>query len=91
MGHCTGGPGPNWFGQLGTVTAKGPKHGIYDALEDWVEKGTPPAEIIATKYENDSPHGKVEMTRPLCPYPQQIKYNGSGDTNEYSSFSCVAP
>lgn len=91
VGHCIGGSGPSFFGQLGAPTAKGPKYGIYDALESWVEKGDAPGAIIATKYENDNSKGKVDMTRPLCPYPQEIKYHGSGDTNDYTNFSCVAP
>jgi hypothetical protein len=33
MEHCSHGPGPNSFGQLGTTTAKTAEHGIYDALE----------------------------------------------------------
>jgi len=91
MGHCFGGPGPNSFGQLGTVTEKGPKHGIFDALEGWVEKGTPPGEIIATKYIGDDQHKTVQMTRPLCPYPQELQYKGSGDSNDSANFSCGAP
>lgn len=87
MQHCIGGPGPTLFGQLGTTTAKGPEHGIYAALEEWVEKGAAPAEIIATKY--DASH-KAVMTRPLCPYPQVAKYKGSGDTNDYTNFVCTA-
>jgi feruloyl esterase len=34
--------------------------------------------------------GKVDRTRPLCPYPQIAKYAGSGDTNSAASFSCAA-
>jgi hypothetical protein len=30
-------------------------------------------------------------TRPLCPYPQQARYNGSGATNDANNFSCVIP
>ncbi len=86
MQHCYGGPGATSFGQLGTTTAIGPEHGIYAALEDWVEKGTAPGEIVATKY--DSSH-KAEMTRPLCPYPQIPKYKGSGDPNDYKNFGCA--
>lgn len=87
MQHCMNGPGPASFGQLGTTTAKGPSHGIYSALEAWVEKGTAPGEIIATKYADDS----AVMTRPLCPYPQAARYKGTGDTNDYANFSCEAP
>jgi feruloyl esterase len=36
MGHCSGGPGPNSFGQKGHTTAKGPAQGVYTALEEWV-------------------------------------------------------
>lgn len=90
MQHCIGGPGATWFGQLGTVTAKGPKHGIYTALEDWVEKDTSPGEIIATKYEQDNSTKSVQMTRPLCAYPQVAKYKGSGDPNDSANFACTA-
>ncbi len=91
MQHCVSGPGPNWLGQGGTTTAKGPEHGIYSALEDWVEKGRAPDAIIATKYTGDNPSKAVQMTRPLCPYPQVARYKGSGDTNDYATFTCAAP
>jgi len=90
MQHCVSGPGPNWLGQGGTTTAKGPEHGIFAALEEWVEKGTAPDTVIATKYIGDNSSKGVQMTRPLCPYPQVAKYKGSGDTNDYTSFTCVA-
>ncbi len=91
VNHCVGGAGPSWFGQLGTKTAKGSEHGLYDALETWVEKGDAPGDIVASKYENDNPKGKVQMTRPLCAYPQVPKYSGSGDPNDAANFSCAAP
>ncbi len=91
MQHCIGGPGPSSFGQLGTKTAQGPERGIYTALEQWVEKGATPSEVIATKYVEDNSSKGVQMTRPLCSYPQIAKYNGSGDTNDYANFACVAP
>ena len=90
--HCAGGPGPSAFGQLGIPTAKDPKFGIFDSLQNWVEKGIPAADVIATKYAPDE-HGenKVVMTRPLCPYPAIAKYNGSGDPNGAASFACTKP
>ena len=91
MQHCIGGPGPSSFGQLGTKTAQGPERGIYAALEEWVEKGTAPADVIATKYVEGNSAKGVQMTRPLCPYPQIANYKGSGDTNDYTNFSCTAP
>ena len=62
------------------------------ALEQWVEKGTAPSQIIATKYATGQgpvpDFSKPMMTRPLCPYPQAAKYKGTGDTNDAASFSC---
>jgi Tannase and feruloyl esterase len=89
MQHCIGGPGPSFLGQLGTTTAKGPEHGIFTALEGWVEKGTAPGELVATKYRDNDRRKPPEMTRPLCPYPQIAKYKGTGDTNDSASFVCI--
>ena len=91
MQHCIGGPGATWLGQLGTTTARGDKHGIYDALERWVEKDTAPGQIFATKYVEDNPAKGVQLTRPLCPYPQIARYKGAGDTSDAASFTCAAP
>jgi hypothetical protein len=90
MQHCIGGPGATYFGQLGTTTAKGPEHGIYSALEEWVEKGTPPGDIVATKFTGDNPTRPAQLTRPLCAYPKVPKYKGAGDTNDYTNFTCAA-
>ena len=91
--HCTGGPGANSFGQVGIGAGpRDPQHNIQTALEQWVEKGIAPEQIIATKYANDfDPAAGVKMTRPLCPYPQAAKYKGTGDTNDAASFACAAP
>jgi hypothetical protein len=86
MAHCAGGPGPSAFGQLGILTVKGA--GALNLLEDWVENGKAPAELVATKYSADK---KVQMTRPLCPYPQLAKYAGHGNPDDSASFSCVIP
>lgn len=52
------------------------------ALENWVEKGATPEAMRAT--------GRAfpQRSRPLCPYPQYAAYNGSGDPEEASSFTC---
>jgi Tannase and feruloyl esterase len=91
MQHCFPGPGPNWFGQTGHTTAKGKPYGIFNALEDWVENGTAPGDIVATKYLDDDPSQGIQMTRPLCPYPQIARYKGAGDTNDAANFLCQAP
>jgi feruloyl esterase len=41
-------------------------------LEQWVEKGQAPARITASHSTN----GKIDRTRPLCPYPQVARYTG---------------
>ena len=54
------------------------------ALEQWVEKGKAPDMLVASRVRD----GKVDRTRPLCPYPQVAAYLGSGSTDEASSFVC---
>jgi hypothetical protein len=89
MQHCSGGPGPHSFGEDGQPVPDDPEHNVYMALEQWVERGTEPSRIVATKYTDDSDPAKgVRMTRPLCPYPQVAKYKGAGDTNDAASFVC---
>jgi feruloyl esterase len=53
-------------------------------LDRWVEEGKAPASIMASH----STAGKVDRTRPLCPYPQMAVYKGSGSIDEAASFSC---
>jgi feruloyl esterase len=71
MTHCAGGVGPSSFDAV-------------TALEEWVEKGIKPAELVASRMAG----GVVERTRPLCPYPQVATYKGSGSIDEAASFVC---
>jgi len=88
MQHCGNGSGPNTFGQA-TVGYGEPDHDIDAALERWVEQGTAPEQIIATKYKaNGNLESGVARTRPLCAYPKTAHYRGSGSTDEASSFIC---
>jgi len=90
MQHCGGGPGPDSFGQEGpTPMAKDAAHSLQLSLEQWVEKGTAPSAIIATKYAGRGASEDVQMTRPLCAYPEIAKYKGSGDPHDARSFVCV--
>ena len=92
MQHCAGGPGADQFGQPGMLRRKGTPD-IQDAIETWVEKGTPPPSIVAARFEGNGndPDAKPKMTRPLCPYPQVAKYKGSGNPNDAANFTCSAP
>lgn len=91
MQHCADGPGPDVFGENGFSISNDPQHDIYVALEQWVEKGTAPPSVIASKLEGSDADPKVKLSRPLCSYPQQAQYKGSGDPNEGSNFTCETP
>lgn len=54
------------------------------ALDQWVEQGKAPASIVASH----STGGKVDRTRPLCPYPQTAVYKGSGSIDDAANFAC---
>ena len=85
MGHCAGGNGPNTFGNRPGAPID-PDHDVVAALEQWVEKGIAPKQLIGTgKATGDS---SATLTRPLCAYPQTAHYNGSGDTNQAANFTC---
>ncbi len=88
MQHCGGGAGPNSFGQWSVARAD-PEHDIAAALERWVEQGIAPEQIIAAKHKNAmDPASAVERTRPLCAYPKEAGYRGSGSTDDASNFEC---
>jgi Tannase and feruloyl esterase len=89
--HCADGPGPDAFGQAGDWASDDAARSLRVALEEWVERDTAPATIIATKYTGEEPARRETMTRPLCPYPQEAKFKGTGDPNDAASFSCVMP
>jgi len=94
MQHCNGGPGATSFGQFGYVPAglpDDPEHDLYLALEAWVEKGSAPQKLIATKLEEKTTPPHVLMTRPLCAYPLQAKYIGTGDNTDAANFTCASP
>ncbi len=91
MSHCGGGAGANVFGNAVAVPDADASKAVVMALDRWVEHGVAPAKILARRYVDNNPAKGVEMTRPLCPYPQQARYNGSGDPNQASSFTCRIP
>lgn len=55
------------------------------AVDNWVETNQAPQSIPASRIRD----GKVDRTRPLCPYPQQAVYKGSGSTDEAANFTCA--
>jgi feruloyl esterase len=69
--HCGGGAGPD----------------VVDwpaAIADWVEKGSAPQRLVATKLSSNT----VVKARPICAYPQHAVYTGNGSTDEEKNFIC---
>jgi feruloyl esterase len=54
------------------------------ALDQWVQTNQPPESIPASRVRE----GKVDRTRPLCAYPKQAVYQGSGSTDDAANFAC---
>lgn len=87
MNHCRGGPAADQFDML-------------TSLVDWVEQGKAPEAIVATARGAGNPMGAnpelpagwaADRSRPLCPYPQIARYDGKGDIEKASSFTCKRP
>jgi feruloyl esterase len=76
LGHCSGGPG--------AVPSD-----LEQAIEKWVERDIAPAFLLGVR--NAGGVAGKGFTRPLCPYPQIARYNGSGAPDDAASFSCVNP
>jgi feruloyl esterase len=83
MAHCFGGAGPSKFDMVAE-------------LDKWFEGGQPPERVIASKPENFIASfvglpTKTVQTRPLCAWPQQARWTGTGSTDEAANFRCVTP
>ena len=74
VAHCSGGEGPDSFDILTPVMA-------------WVETGTAPGRIVASKSAN----GSVARTRPVFPYPTVARYVGSGSIDDAANFAPSTP
>lgn len=67
-------------GPLGSYTP------LISEAPDWVSRGARPRNPIA--YDgNQGPTAGRSM--PLCEYPQWPRYNGQGDPNSATSYTCV--
>ena len=95
MAHCSRGDGPNAFNSAVYGGPRTPSndanHDMFTALARWVEQGRAPDRIVATKFvDNDGAKG-IAMQRPLCPFPQQARYRGTGDKDDANAFVCATP
>ena len=84
MNHCGSGPSTDQFDML-------------TPLVNWVENGVAPDSVIANARGVGNLGGanadvpttwSPSRSRPLCPYPQVARYNGSGSIEIASSFTC---
>jgi feruloyl esterase len=91
MAHCGGGPATDSFAA-----------NMLTAITSWVEHDQAPARIVAANTDTVVPFPRGGLfdprvarnfpaggSRPLCPYPQQARYKGSGATNDAANFECV--
>jgi hypothetical protein len=58
----------------------------FDAVVNWVEKGIAPTTITASRIT-----AGVTQTRPLCPYPAEARWKGTGSTDDAANFTCIVP
>ena len=86
--HCSGGPGVGNIGDSSPAVQHDPQHDLVEAIDAWVTKNQAPTAMIGSHLDDNK---KVDRTRPLCPYPEEAKYNGKGDINDAKSFVCRAP
>jgi hypothetical protein len=90
MGHCGSGDEPNDFGQW-LRPGDTPQNSLYFALEEWVEKGTRPNGVIATKFAIDGdPKSAVVKRSQICPYPRIARWNRSGSVLDAANYVCLA-
>ncbi|HUN33264.1 MAG TPA: tannase/feruloyl esterase family alpha/beta hydrolase [Trebonia sp.] len=83
--HCGGGYGPNVFDLL-------------TPLVNWVENGAAPTDVVAAAVSGGTgpagsgpSTGTVEYTRPVYPYPEEVKYAGTGSVDDASSYVGYLP
>jgi hypothetical protein len=73
MGHCQGGAAA-----CSNVDWLG-------AMVNWLEKGVAPTALTGSHIEQ----GKTTRTRPICAYPGEARYKGTGSTDEAANFACL--
>ena len=57
------------------------------AIQRWVEENEAPERLVATRMIQ----GEVDMQRPVCAWPAEAVYKGSGDPKREENFECEEP
>lgn len=101
MLHCTGGPGAwatdyvqalvDW---VEADAAPGALVGQHPGIVDWFEAMAATASATVNWHDAVLQAGAAKgftngISRPICPYPQYAKYNGTGNPDNADSFACV--
>ena len=91
VGHCGGSTGPSAIGGGAPEPPKAYRNAdthAVSAVIKWVEQGVAPEKIVASRFDTT---GALVRQRPVCPYPAQAVYAGSGSVDDAASFSCQTP
>ena len=67
------GTGPKYFDTLAPIIA-------------WVEQGQVPGPLLGYHV---TPKGKIDYTRPICPWPEVAQYQGRGSIRLARNYDCV--
>lgn len=94
MMHCGGGTGPDAFNTTLGIPPRPPsddaQHDLFSALIAWSDLGKAPDRVVATRFSSEDA-GRIDMQRPLCPYPKRAVYRGVGSTRAANNFRCEPP
>ena len=92
--HCTGGLGPDSFGQLNAPQAGDTKaNSMVAAVQHWVEKGEAPDAIVGRRDSSGllgAPVKSPERERLLCRWPYKAVLKRGADPDKAASYSCTA-
>lgn len=100
MHHCSGSGGAPYFIAGGGQSIKednythsvpgfmDAQHDVVLAVMDWVENGTAPDSIIATKWHDDKTANGLSKQMPLCPYPAVAQHVGRGSIDDPNNWQC---
>jgi len=76
--HCGGGDGSDFVDLL-------------TPLRNWVENGTPASQQTLISAKLNLQNLTCSRPRPLCKFPKYPRFNGTGTTDDFASYTCVTP
>lgn len=91
VGHCGGSTGPSSIGGGAPeppAAYRNAETHVVSAVIKWVEQGVAPEKIVASRFDAT---GALVRQRPVCPFPAQAVYKGTGSVDAADSFNCETP